>query len=54
MRQMNHRTDELSKEEERMKRTTWKKYGDYRYDILIQTFMLLSLRCFYQRWALGI
>ena len=51
MRQMNHRTDELSKEEERMKRTTGRNMAITGMTILISDLLMLFVS--YQRGTLG-
>lgn len=54
MRQMNHRTDELSKEEERMKRTTGRNMAITGMTILISDLLMLFVSSMlYQRGALG-
>ena len=54
MRQMNHRTDELSKEEERMKRTTGGNMAITGMTILISDLLMLFVSSMlYQRGALG-
>ena len=54
MRQMNHRTDELSKEEERMKRTTGRNMAITGMTILISDLlMLFGSSMLYQRGTLG-
>ena len=54
MRQMNHRTDELSKEEERMKRTTGRNMAITGMTILISDLLLLFVSSMlYQRGTLG-
>lgn len=54
MRQMNHRTDELSKEEERMKRTTGRNMAITGMTILISDLLMLFVSSMlYQRGTLG-
>ena len=54
MRQMNHRTDELSKEEERMKRTTGRNMAITGMTILISDLLMLFFSSMlYQRGTLG-
>ncbi len=54
MRQMNHRTDELSKEEERMKRTTGRNMAITGMTILISDLLMLFVSLMlYQRGTLG-
>lgn len=54
MRQMNHRTDELSKEEERMKRTTGRNMAITGMTILISDLLMLFVSSMlYQRGNLG-
>ena len=54
MRQMNHRTDELSKEEERMKRTTGRNMAITGITILISDLLMLFVSSMlYQRGTLG-
>lgn len=54
MRQMNHRTDELSKEEERMKRTTGRNMAITGMIILISDLLMLFVSSMlYQRGTLG-
>ena len=54
MRQMNHRTDELSKEEERMKRTTGRNMAITGMTILISDHLMLFVSSMlYQRGTLG-
>ena len=54
MRQMNHRTDELSREEERMKRTTGRNMAITGMTILISDLLMLFVSSMlYQRGALG-
>ena len=54
MRQMNHRTDELSKEEERMKRTTGRNMAITGMTILISDLLMLVVSSMlYQRGTLG-
>lgn len=54
MRQMNHRTDELSKEEERIKRTTGRNMAITGMTILISDLLMLFVSSMlYQRGALG-
>ena len=55
MRQMNHRTDELSKEEERMKRTTGRNMAITGMTILISDLLMLFVSSMlYQRGTLGV
>ena len=54
MRQMNHRTDELSKEEERMKRTTGRNMAITGMTILVSDLLMLFVSSMlYQRGTLG-
>ncbi len=54
MRQMNHRTDELSKEEERMKRTTGRNMAITGMTILVSDLLMLFVSSMlYQRGSLG-
>ena len=54
MRQMNHRTDELSKEEERMKRTTGRNMASTGMTLLISDLLMLFVSSMlYQRGTLG-
>lgn len=54
MRQMNHRTDELSKEEERMKRSTGRNMAITGMTILVSDLLMLFVSSMlYQRGALG-